>query len=82
MDKLDCDSVLTALSDYLDSDARDELCRAIEGHLMGCKDCSFKVDTVRKMIILYQNGSPSSIEVPMRATAKLAAALAQEYGAG
>ena len=80
MDKLDCDSVLTALSDYLDSDARDELCRQIEGHLKGCKDCSFKVDTVRKMIILYQNGSPSSIEMPVRLIPKLAASLAQEYG--
>lgn len=80
MDKLDCDSVLEQLSEYLDLDAREELCQAIESHLSRCKDCSVKVDTVKKTIVLYQNGTSSSIEVPMRATAELAAALVRAYG--
>ena len=80
MNKLDCDSVLEQLAEYLDPDAREELCQAIESHLSSCKDCSIKVDSVRKTIVLYQNGSSSSIEVPMRATARLTAALARAYG--
>ena len=79
MEPFDCDKVLETLSEYIDSDVRDELCQAIESHLSSCKDCSVKVDTVRKIIVLYQNGA-SSFEVPMRATAGLTAALARVYG--
>lgn len=68
------------MAEYLDPDARKELCRAIESHLASCTDCSFKVDTMRKTIILYQKGASSPIEVPMQATARLMAALGQEYG--
>jgi len=76
----DCDSVLEQLSDYIDSDAREELCQAIAEHMSRCRDCRVMVDTVKKTIVLYQNGS--STEVPIRATAQLSAALAREYEAG
>jgi predicted anti-sigma-YlaC factor YlaD len=75
----DCNSVLEQLSDYLDADAREELCQAIAEHMSRCQDCRVMVDTVKKTIVLYQNGS--STEVPMRATAELSAALAREYEA-
>jgi predicted anti-sigma-YlaC factor YlaD len=80
LNKIDCDALLEVLSEYIDSDAREEMCRAIESHLSNCKDCSFKVDTVKKTIVLYQKGTSSSIEMPMRATAELNAALARAYG--
>jgi len=78
--KLECDEVLDQLSEYIDEETRDELCDAIREHLVRCQDCQVKVDTVRKTIVLYQKNS--SVEIPVRVTAKLGAALAREYGRG
>ena len=75
--ELNCDEVLDQLSDYLDAEARAELCRAIEGHLARCRDCQVKVDTVRKTILLYQKDS--QIEIPVRVSAQLEGMLAREY---
>jgi len=74
---LNCDDVLSQLADYLDEDARAELCREIEGHLFRCKDCRLQVDTLKKTIVLYQNDRP--VEMPPRVSEKLAAALSIEY---
>jgi len=71
---------LEQLSDFIDSEAREELCQAIAEHMRRCHGCRVMVDTVRKTIVLYQNGS--STEVPIRVTARLSAALAREYEAG
>jgi hypothetical protein len=49
----------------------------VDEHLHACHDCSYYVDTVRKTIVLYQ--AELRIEVPMKATAQLRAALAAEY---
>ncbi len=75
---MDCNEVMEQLADYLDEDARAELCRAIEEHLNTCRDCRFEVDTLRKTIILYQ--SDHRVEMPVRAHALLEGALAREYG--
>ena len=79
MKSFDCNSVLEQLSDFIDADAREELCQAIAEHMSRCRDCRVMVDTVKKTIVLYQNGS--STEVPVRATAQLRAALSREYEA-
>ncbi len=78
--KIQCDEVLEQLSDYIDEETRAELCEAIQEHLTRCRDCQIMVDSVKKTIVLYQNGS--SIEVPTSATARLSAALTREYGPG
>jgi len=75
---MDCEKVLEQLSEFLDHDAREELCRAIEKHLEQCRDCQLYVDSVRKTIILYQNDK--RIEVPMQVSKRLQAAMAREYG--
>jgi predicted anti-sigma-YlaC factor YlaD len=75
---VDCNEVLQQLSDYLDPDAREELCRAIQEHLSQCHDCRFYVDTVKKTIVLYQN--EGKVEMPAGVSTRLAAALAKEYG--
>jgi predicted anti-sigma-YlaC factor YlaD len=67
------------LSDYLDEPVRIELRREIEEHLHGCHDCSYYVDTVNKTVVLYQ--AARRIEIPMRATQRLHAALTAEYAA-
>jgi predicted anti-sigma-YlaC factor YlaD len=72
-----CSEVLEQLSDFLDADAREELCRAIEQHLARCGRCRVHVDTVRKTILLYHIDGPA--EVPVRVSAALESALAREY---
>ena len=74
---MDCTEVIEQLSDYLDQDARDELCRAIEEHLSRCHNCRIEVDTVKKTIVLYQ--ADRQVHAPFVATSKLEASLAQEY---
>ena len=78
MKSVDCDSVLEQLSEYIDEDAREELCQAIAEHMSRCKGCRIFVDKVKKTIVLYQSGT--STELPVRVTAQLGAALAREYG--
>lgn len=80
MKKIECDEVLDQLSEYIDQETRAELCEAIQEHLARCQDCQIKVDTVKKTIVLYQKNA--SIEVPIRVSAKLSAALSREYGKG
>ncbi len=74
---MECTEVLEQLADYLDEEARAELCKAIEEHLHACRECSFYVDTVKKTIVLYQ--ADRRMEVPAKATALLQTALAAEY---
>jgi predicted anti-sigma-YlaC factor YlaD len=74
---LDCNEVLEQLADYLDANERDALCAAIQEHLSRCHDCKFNVDTIRKTIVLYQNGQP--VETPVRISEALQSALASEY---
>jgi predicted anti-sigma-YlaC factor YlaD len=76
--KIECDEVLDQLSEYIDEETRAELCDAIREHLARCQDCQIKVDTVKKTIVLYQKNA--AIELPVRVSAKLSAALAREYG--
>lgn len=74
---MDCNEVLEQLAEYLDEDAREELCRAIEAHLTRCRDCRVEVDTVRKTIVLYQ--VDRDVATPPTVTRGLEAALAKEY---
>src|SRR5258705_9123745 len=74
---VDCNEVLEQLSDYLDEDARAELCRAIEAHMAHCRNCQLEVDTIRKTIVLYQAGERIEMPVPLRS--RLSEALAHEY---
>jgi len=77
---VDCNEVLEQLADYLDEEAREELCHAIEQHLAHCHDCQIQVDTLKKTIVLYQNDH--RIEMPIRMSKTLATVLAREYVQG
>ena len=76
---MDCNEVLQQLADYLDEDARADLCREIEMHLRHCHNCQLEVDTLKKTIILFQSDGKKKVEIPARATERLSAALAREY---
>jgi predicted anti-sigma-YlaC factor YlaD len=48
-----CGELRAQLPDYLDGEAQETICRAIEEHLAGCDDCRVIVDTLKKTITLY-----------------------------
>lgn len=50
--QFDCHDLLGSLSDYLDGEARQELCRTIEAHIAECPNCRIVVDTLKKTIYL------------------------------
>lgn len=74
---MDCNEVLDQLGDYLDDEARAELCRAIEDHLHRCKDCRLEVDSLRKTIVLYQ--ADHEVALPPTIASGLESALSREY---
>jgi predicted anti-sigma-YlaC factor YlaD len=75
--EVNCKEVLDQLSDFVDEEARADLCRAIEEHLARCGGCKIVVDTVKKTIMLYHTDGPA--EAPVRVSAALESALAREY---
>jgi predicted anti-sigma-YlaC factor YlaD len=77
---VDCSEVLQQLADYLDEEARAQLCAVIDDHLSRCTDCQIEVDTLRKTIVLYQNDR--RIEMPAHLTQRLEAVMAREYQNG
>ena len=78
--RVDCNEVLEQLAEYLDDDARAELCRAIEEHLKHCHDCQIEVDTVKKTIVLYQ--ADRDMTTPIAISDRLQAALTEAYQQG
>lgn len=50
----DCRRFLAALGDYIDGVLDEALCRELERHMAECQNCRVVVDTMRKMIYLYQ----------------------------
>jgi len=64
-----CAQLKAQLPDYLDGEARAEICRAIEEHLASCDDCRVMVDTMKKTITLYRNAPRE--DVPQDVHARL-----------
>jgi anti-sigma factor RsiW len=71
IDHSTCKSLLGYLSDYVDGDLSEELCREIENHAAGCQDCRVVVDTLRKTISLYREAAAGSAEIPGETREKL-----------
>lgn len=64
-----CSQLQAQLPDYLDGQARAEICRAIEAHLADCENCRIVIDTLKKTIALYR-AAPCD-EVPREVHARL-----------
>jgi anti-sigma factor (TIGR02949 family) len=62
----DCRKVHELLGDYLDEELRDALCKELETHLERCPECKVHVDSVRKVIRLYREATPTSLPVDIR----------------
>ena len=74
---MDCNEVLDGLGEYIDKEARKELCAAIEAHLAQCRNCRIEFDSVRMMLVLYHEDR--RIQTPVAISSRLEAALAREY---
>jgi predicted anti-sigma-YlaC factor YlaD len=61
---LSCDQLLGILTDYLDGQAREEVCREIEAHIVGCDNCRVVVDTTKKTISLVHACDDMPINLP------------------
>ena len=76
---MNCQDLLEQLSEYLDRETREELCREIEEHLDKCTDCRIIVDQTRKTILLYQADQQIELTGLMTASARLQSVLVREY---
>ena len=70
---LECRALLAQISDYVDGDLEDAICREIESHLANCQDCQVVVDTLHKTVILYRRHGP--VDLPEGLTERLWQAL-------
>ncbi len=50
-----CLELKAQLSDYIDGDLNEGLCKELEEHLANCDNCRVVVDTLRKTILLYRH---------------------------
>lgn len=67
---LNCGALLESLSDYLDGDLQEALCKEIEGHIADCDDCRVVVDTLKKTIYLYHETSERT-DIPLAVRKRL-----------
>ena len=59
-----CQELLGNISDYVDGELDETLCRELEQHLADCPDCRVVVDTTRKTVSLYRERSAEPAQVP------------------
>ena len=76
---MECNELIEQLSEYLDPEVRAQLCREIEEHLARCHNCSLYVDTVKKTIVIAQQGPTPA--PPIYLNDRLQAALMRAYEA-
>jgi predicted anti-sigma-YlaC factor YlaD len=56
-----CVQLQAQLPDYLDGEAKEAICHAIEEHLASCDDCRVVVDTLKKTITLYRDAPREAV---------------------
>lgn len=66
MNDKNCKSLLGSLSDYVDGNAQDEICRELERHLSGCENCRIVVDTLKKTVYLYRSNTDTDLPLDVR----------------
>lgn len=67
----ECASLLGAISDYVDGDLREELCRELEKHLSECENCRVVVDTMKKTVYLVHASEDPNAPAPEDVRARL-----------
>ena len=65
-----CRNLLPHMTDFLEGDAGDKVCRRIERHMIGCEKCRMYVDTHRRVIHIYHTwrdaGIPKGAEIRLK----------------
>jgi anti-sigma factor RsiW len=59
-----CEGLLGSLSDYIDGELGEELCREIEKHIADCENCRIVVNTTRKTIDLVHASNDPQTGLP------------------
>jgi len=67
---LNCGEMLYGLSDYIDGEAQEAICAAIEAHMSQCPDCRIMVDTLRQTVNLYRQ-QEAKLDLPEDVRARL-----------
>jgi anti-sigma factor (TIGR02949 family) len=62
-EEINCKNLWESLSDYIDGELSEELCRRIEQHMAGCEHCRVVFDTTNKTILLCHDAAHQT-EVP------------------
>jgi len=63
---VNCKSIITELTNYLDGALDVSLYASIEQHLAKCKDCRLVVDTTKKTIQIFCNSEPAPLPADIR----------------
>lgn len=62
----ECSKYIQDISDYLDGEADQVLCRQLEEHLSKCENCRIMLDSLRQTVVLCRGGKkerlPADIE--------------------
>lgn len=73
----DCKKMLGELSDYLDGDLQEQLCKELEAHLAGCPNCRIMLDSLNKTVKICREGAEEP--VPTTLQQSLQAALDKKW---
>lgn len=63
---MDCDTLLTYLSDYVDQQLDEDLTADAQEHLQTCSNCRVVLDSTEKMILLYRAQGKKTIPAERR----------------
>jgi predicted anti-sigma-YlaC factor YlaD len=58
---MNCKGILGSLTDYLHGETGKKVCGRLDEHLKGCKKCRMHVDSMKKIITLYQSWRDDAI---------------------
>ena len=73
----DCKKMLGELSDYIDGDLQDQLCKELEAHLTDCPNCRVMLDSLNKTVKICREGAEEPVPEHIQKT--LQAALKQKW---
>jgi len=61
-----CGEHIQDISDYIDGDFDESLCRELEEHLADCNNCRIMVDTLKQTFVLCRDGKKESLPESLR----------------
>lgn len=70
MKPAECKDVFALLSQYLDEELPDDVCREIDAHISGCPPCVEFVESLRKSIELTRVAESDPAPDPLPASAR------------